>query len=246
MIENQSDIDRSMPIRTGIYDMLTYYQQFQNQRKLTPVFTIVFYTGERQWKGHHSLKDMMEEIPEELERYFNDYRMILVDIKELDATKIGDRETREMIQFVQSIYDVERKRPEKIKLTRDSALIAGMITKSQWLIEEARNSEEEVNVCEAMDRYVQKIADEARHEARIEGKLEGKRIGRELGKLEGKREGKQEEKRNVVILLLTKKLGKLSDQIIHLIETSSTELINQLIVQIFDIENEEDIIKFIH
>ena len=121
-----------------------------------------------------------------------------------------------------------------------------MITKSQWLIEEARNSEEEVNVCEAMDRYVQKIADEARHEARIEGKLEGKRIGRELGKLEGKREGKQEEKRNVVILLLTKKLGKLSDQIIHLIETSSTELINQLIVQIFDIENEEDIIKFIH
>ena len=188
----------------------------------------------------------MEEIPKELEHYFNDYRMILVDIKELDTTKIGDRETREMIQFVQSIYDVERKRPEQIKLTRDSALTAGMITKSQWLIEEARNSEEEVNVCEAMDRYVQKIADEARHEARIEGKLEGKRIGRELGKLEGKREGKQEEKRNVVILLLTKKLGKLSDQIIHLIETSSTELINQLIVQIFDIENEEDIIKFIH
>ena len=49
-----------------------------------------------------------------------------------------------------------------------------MITKSKWLIEEARNSEEEVNVCEAMDRSVQKIADEARHEARIEGKLEGK------------------------------------------------------------------------
>ena len=111
MIENQSDIDRSMPIRVGIYD----YQQFQNQRQLTPVFMIVFYTGERQWKGHHSLKDMMEEIPKELEHYLNDYRMILVDIKELDATKIGDRETREMIQFVQSIYDVERKRPEKIK-----------------------------------------------------------------------------------------------------------------------------------
>ena len=104
-----------MPIRTGIYDMLTYYQQFQNQRQLTPVFMIVFYTGERQWKGHHSLKDMMEEIPKELEHNFNDYRMILVDIKELDTTKIGDRETRDMIQFVQSIYDVERKRPEKIK-----------------------------------------------------------------------------------------------------------------------------------
>ena len=50
----------------------------------------------------------------------------------------------------------------------------------------------------------------------------------------------------MVILLLTKKLGKLSDQIIHLIETSSTELINQLIVQIFDIENEEDVRKVLN
>ena len=172
----------------------------------------------------------MEEIPKELEHYFNDYRMILVDIKELDATKIGDRETREMIQFVQSIYDVERKRPEKIKLTRDGALTAGMITKSKWLIEEARSSEEEVNVCEAMDRYVQKVADEARIKARLEGKIEGK----------------QEEKRNIAILLLTKKLGKLSDQMMHWIETSSTELIDQLIVRIFDIDNEEDVMKIMH
>ena len=89
-------------------------------------------------------------------------------------------------------------------------------------------------MCEAMERYAQRKVEE------------GKRIGRELGKLEGKREGKQEEKRNVVVLLLTKKLGKLSDHIIHLIETSSNELINELIMQIFDIENEDDIIKFIH
>ena len=101
-----------------------------------------------------------------------------------------------------------------------------MITKSKWLIEEARNSEEEVNVCEAMDRYVQKVADEAR--------------------LEGKIEGKQEEKRNIAILLLTKKLGKLSDQMMHWIETSSTELIDQLIVRIFDIDNEEDVMKIMH
>ena len=105
-----------------------------------------------------------------------------------------------------------------------------MITKSKWLIEEARNSEEEVNVCEAMDRYVQKVADEARIKARLEGKIEGK----------------QEEKRNIAILLLTKKLGKLSDQMMHWIETSSTKLIDQLIVRIFDIDNEEDVMKIMH
>ena len=213
-IENQSDIDQSMPIRTGIYDMLTYYQQFQNQRRLTPVFTIVFYTGERKWKGNHSLKDMMEEIPKELEQYFNDYRMILVDIKELDATKIDDRETREMIQIVQSIYNVESKRPEKIVLTKDDALTAGMITRSQWLIEEARKCEEEINVCEAMDRYVEKK--------------------------------KAEEKRDMLITLLTTKLGNLSKKVVEKITKASSEELKQLTVSIFHIESEDDIISIIH
>ena len=77
---------------------------------------------------------------------------------------------------------------------------------------------------------VQKIADEARIKARLEGNIEGK----------------QEEKRNIAILLLTKKLGKLSDQMMHWIETSSTELIDQLIVRIFDIDNEEDVMKIMH
>ena len=213
-VENQSDIDQSMPIRTGIYDMLTYYQQFQNQRRLTPVFTIVFYTGERKWKGNHSLKDMMEEIPKELEQYFNDYRMILVDIKELDATKIDDRETREMIQIVQSIYNVESKRPEKIVLTKDAALTAGMITRSQWLIEEARKSEEEINVCKAMDRYVQKK--------------------------------KAEEKRDMLILQLTTKLGNLSKQVIKKIKEASSEELKQLTISIFNIESEDDVTNIIH
>ncbi|MDD6955959.1 MAG: Rpn family recombination-promoting nuclease/putative transposase, partial [Solobacterium sp.] len=145
--------------------------------------TIVFYTGERKWKGNHSLKDMMEEIPKELEQYFNDYKMILVDIKELDATKISDKETREMIQIVQSIYNVERKQPEKIKLTKDAALTAGMITGSKWLIEEAEKCKEGINVCEAMDRYVEKK--------------------------------KAEEKRDMLITLLTTKLGNLSKQVVE-------------------------------
>ena len=213
-VENQSDIDQSMPIRTGIYDMLTYYHQYQNQRKLTPVFTIVFYTGERKWKGNHSLKDMMEEIPKELEQYFNDYKMILVDIKELDATKIDDRKTREMIQIVQSIYNVESKRPEKIVLTKDDALTAGMITRSQWLIEEARKCEEEINVCEAMDRYVEKK--------------------------------KAEEKRDILITLLTTKLGNLSKQVIEKIKEASSEELKQLTISIFNIESEADIISIIH
>ena len=97
-----------------------------------------------------------------------------------------------------------------------------MITKSKWLIEEARNSEEEVNVCEAMDRYVQKVADEARLE------------------------GKVDEQRNVLITQLTTKLGNLSKQVIEKITKASSDELKQLTTSIFHIESEDDIISIIH
>ena len=96
-----------------------------------------------------------------------------------------------------------------------------MITKSKWLIEEARNSEEEVNVCEAMDRYVQKVADEARLE------------------------GKVDEQRNVLITQLTTKLGNLSKQVIEKITKASSYELKQLTISIFNIESEDEIINII-
>lgn len=92
-----------------------------------------------------------------------------------------------------------------------------MITKSKWLIEEARNSEEEVNVCEAMDRYVQKVADEA----------------------------KVDEQRNVLITQLTTKLSNLSKQVIEKITKASSDELKQLTISIFNIESEDDIINII-
>ena len=126
--------------------MLNYYNQYQNQNKLIQVFTIVFYIGEKKWNSHRSLKEMMDDIPEELERYFNDYKMILVDIKDIDTAYIDDQETRDMIYAIQSIYDVEKKDMEQILLTKEAALTAGYITKSKWLIEEARQDKEEINM----------------------------------------------------------------------------------------------------
>ena len=155
-IENQSSIDHSMPMRSGLYDLLTYHDQYQNQRKLTPVFTIVFYTGESRWKGNMSLTNMMEAVPRELERYFNDYKMILIDVKDINVEEIKDEETRNMIKAIQSIYDVEKKEMEQIRLTKEAALTAGYITKSQWLIEEARQDKEKIDMCEAMERYAKR------------------------------------------------------------------------------------------
>ena len=112
-IEDQSDIDYTMPWRIMQYDGLEYERQireienskrrvlsrkkknvrhwetrFGQGDKLHPVYTICLYHGTKRWDGPKSLKDMMEfEADGKLrEVLFHDYRMSLVcveDLKEL-------------------------------------------------------------------------------------------------------------------------------------------------------------------
>ena len=65
-----------------------------------------------------------------------------------------------MIKAIQSIYDVEKKEMEQIRLTKEAALTAGYNTKSNWFIEEARQDKEEIDMCEAMERYTQRKVEE--------------------------------------------------------------------------------------
>ncbi len=46
---------------------------------------IVFYTGPKKWKGPLTLSDYLD-IPEELKEYVNDWKIKVVDVKEIDTT----------------------------------------------------------------------------------------------------------------------------------------------------------------
>lgn len=94
-IEHQSTIDKNMVIRCGNYEMMEYLKQLKNKKnkRLGPQFTIVFYTETKKWKGPLTLSDYLD-IPEELKKYSNDWKIILVDVKEIDTSKIKDEQTR--------------------------------------------------------------------------------------------------------------------------------------------------------
>lgn len=80
-IENQSGYDRTMPIRILGYDSAGYKAQTeQKRRKLHPVITVVLNFSNRRWGRVRSLRDLMGDIPEELEPYFQDYRIHVFDI----------------------------------------------------------------------------------------------------------------------------------------------------------------------
>ena len=226
-LESQGYVDYTMALRVPIYDLLNYYNQYKNllkgkkPKKLIPVTTIVLYVGEKKWTGAKSLKEMMQKIPKEMEKYVNDWKLIFIDIKEIDTKLIKDEETRNMIEAVKEIYSIEKgKKIESLKLTKEAAITAAAITKNEWLIEKAKEikEREELDMCEALERYAKAYKDE--------------------GELVGKRQ--------TVLQLLTKKLGQLSNAIIQKIEKCSLETIDILVTAIFDIESEDDILQLIH
>ena len=153
-IEHQSTIDVEMVIRCGIYEMLEYLKQLKNKR-LIPQFMIVFYTGSRKWEGPLKLSDYLE-IPKELKPYFNDWKIYVVDVKDIDTSKIKDKQTRYFIEAIQNMYKGNYdKLHRRIKMNRNNFIYAAIITGSIDLIKD--------------------LPEGFRSERRNEGKLEEKR-----------------------------------------------------------------------
>lgn len=112
-IENQENINYQMPIRTMLYDALSYREQtkdiwqgltqeersllskseyisqFRKNDKLTPVVTLVLYYGDDDWEGPIHLHDMLElpndsQKAEIIKRVVPDYKMNLVELAKVD------------------------------------------------------------------------------------------------------------------------------------------------------------------
>ena len=62
---------------------------------------------------------------------------------------------------------------------------------------------------------------------------------------EGRKEGEKREKKTVLSLLKVK-LGNVSNQLEQAIQNSSIEKLNTLTLSIFDITNEDDVLKIIN
>jgi hypothetical protein len=230
-IEHQSSIDETMVIRCGIYEMLEYLKQAENKeyKRLVPQIIVVLYTGPKKWNGPVKLSDYFE-IPEELKKYFNDWKIILVDVKEMDTSKIKDEQTRYFIEAIQAMYKGDYiKLHQKRKMNTNNLIYVAIITGSLDMIKDIVEGDE-MDMCEGMERMAEGFRSE----------------GREEGILVGRNEGKLEEKQNTLLMQLRCKLGDLSKETENTIRSSTMEKLNKLTVSIFDIQSENDVLKLIH
>lgn len=224
-IEHQSTIDQEMVIRCGNYEMMEYLKQIKKGEKVIPQVMIVFYTGDRKWNAPLRLSDYFK-IPEELKEYVNDWKIKVVDVKEINTSKIKDEQTRYFIEAIQAMYKGNFEGlHRKIKMNRDNLIYAAIITRSLDLIKDLPEGDE-IDMCEGMER----MAEGFRNEGRKEGLMEGEK----------------REKKMTLLSQLKVKLGNVSNQLEQAIQNSSMEKLNTLTLAIFDITSEEDVLKIIN
>ena len=226
-VEHQSSVDQAMVVRCAIYEMLEYLKQLENKeyKRLVPQIIVVLYTGPKKWNGPLKFSDYFE-IPEELKKYFNDWKIILVDVKEMDTSKIKDEQTRYFIEAIQEMYKGNFEGlHRRIKMNRDNFIYAAIITGSLDLIRDLPEGDE-INMCKAMDQLFQRFENQ--------GMEKGETIGFEKGKL------------NTLKELLKVKLGTLSSPLEKQLTNTSLEKLNVLTLNIFNINSEEDVLKIIN
>ena len=216
-IEHQSTIDKEMVIRCGMYEMVEYLKQIKKGEKVIPQVMIVFYTGDKKWNAPLKLSDYFD-IPEELKEYVNDWKIKVVDVKEIDTSKIKDEQTRYFIEVIQEMYKGNFEGlHRRIKMNRDNFIYAAIITGSIDLIRDLPEGDE-IDMCEGMERMAEGF--------RSEGKLE--------------------EKRSTLKEQLEIKLGTISNNLELQLTNTTLEKLNILTRNIFNITNEEDVLKIIN
>ena len=225
-VEHQSTFDEKMIFRILNYDATIYINQVESKQEVYPVGSFVFYTGDKEWKSPETLKN----IPSEMETYINDWRLPVVELKTMDARKLTNQRLKEVVEISQSMFagnydDLRNNR----KIEIENFMMAATFTRTKIKREDLPEGDE-INMCEAMDRLFQRFENQ----------------GMEKGKIIGFEKGKREEKQNTLKEQLKVKLGTLSRPLEKQLTNTSLEKLNELTLNIFNVTNEEDVLRIIN
>ena len=233
-VEHQSTFDEKMIFRILNYDATIYINQVESKQEIYPVGSFVFYTGDKEWKSPETLKETLKNIPPEMEPYINDWRLPVVELKTIDPRKLANQRLRDVVEISQSMFagNYDDLRNDR-KIETENFMMAATFTHTNIRREDLPEGDE-INMCEAMDRLFQRLRNE------------GEVLGLEKGETIGIEKGKREEKQNTLKDLLKVKLGTLSRPLEKQLTNTSLEKLNELTLNIFNVTNEEDVLKIIN
>ena len=231
-VEHQSTLDKNMIIRILNYDAQLYINQVESRKEVRPVGSFVFYTGDKEWTYPKSLKESLK-IPPEMKDYINDWKLPVLELQKIDSGMLKNQRLKEVVEISQSMFkgDYEKLRTNRM-ISVESFKMAAIFTHTD-IKEEDLPEGDEINMCKAMDQLFQRMRDE------------GEVLGLEKGELIGLEKGKLNTLRFTLKEQLKVKLGTLSNPLEERLTTTSLEKLNELTLNIFNINNEEDVLRII-
>ena len=220
-VEHQSTLDKNMIIRILNYDAQLYINQVESGKEVRPVGSFVFYTGDKEWTYPKSLKESLK-IPPEMEKYINDWKLPVLELKKMDPQILISKRLKEVVEISQSMLegDYEKLRTNRM-ISVENYKMAAIFTHTD-IKEEDLPEGDEINMCKAMDQLFQRFENQ--------GIEKGEAIGIEKTLKEQ----------------LKVKRGTISSPLEERLTTTSLEKLNELTLNIFNINSEEDVLKIIH
>lgn len=204
--ESQRHIHYAMPMRVMGYDYSTYKKQYDSKAqkykatgglngdeylsgmrktdKLMPVITIVVYYGDQPWDGATTLHGMLD-IPEEVGKYVNDYKMLLVEARKNNLL-LHNVNNKDLFNLLEIILDKSVPKKE----IKQRALQYGETHKPDksvvMTVAGATNSKIDYHSYEKGEVSVSTFIDEIAKE----GEKRGERRGEKRGKRRGVKRGR--------------------------------------------------------
>ena len=191
-IENQTKEDRSIPLRVIGYDGAAYRNQItteypkgkkgmrrrKKRKRYYPVITIVLsFNYEKRWKSPLNLIDCLDDVPEELRPYINDYKVNLFEIPYLthEQVELFQSDFKVVADYFVQMRENNNYIPSKetIEHVREVFELMSVVAGDSRFTEAYSEEGSDTNMCEFLDRV------EARGEAR------GKAIGEACGIIKG-------------------------------------------------------------
>lgn len=184
-IENQDKVHYAMPLRKMLYDVLGYsaevativptkdkrqwtvderLSKVEKGTKITPIITVVFYTGETPWDGPHSLHEMMD-MDENVKKYVPDYPLYVIDVGHDETLDFKNESLRMLHSMLSSVYGRTGER-NMTEVNESIIALTGILAGDEQLYRMASEAKGgKRTVCRALEERDEKIR--AEYESRI-------------------------------------------------------------------------------
>ena len=183
-LENQTKTDKDMPFRVIGYDGAVYRNQLNEGKNRYPVITLVLYFGEGHWAAPKRLKECLN-IPDELKKYVNDYKIHVFEIPYLSRKQVQMFESDFKIV---ADYFVQKRMTNSYKPSKDTIKHVDAVLKLLKVVEDDPRYELKLTDMSEINeggRNMSEILNKLLAEGEARGRAEGEARGRARGRAEG-------------------------------------------------------------